>query len=199
MEDVADLLVQGELVLALPSEAADAAGRAGLGLGQERLDLKGDGVEVVLLPLFEVVLEQPVRLHVADLVDDLPPAAIRRMFVHAAAPHVLIPESVRLRLCQPHALPDLLPLEEVLVEALQEDLREGIVVGVLGVQETAVLRDHSFFLKRDGGDEDERLCVLDFLEQVGADANNDQQVYLGVAQDFLSRLPDLLPHRPFQG
>lgn len=120
------------------------------------------------------MLEQSVGLHVPYLVDYFPPAAIRRVLVHAAAPDILIPEAIRFGLRQSHALADLLPLEQILVEAFEEDLRKGIVVCVLRVQEAAVLRDDSFFLEGDGGDEDERLCVLDFFEQIGANAYDDQ-------------------------
>lgn len=132
MQDVADLLVQSEFVLALSLEAADVASRACLSLAhQKRLDFEGNGVTVVLFPFVEIMLEQPMCLHIANLIDDFSPAAISRVFVHAATPHVLITKSVGFCLGQSHALADLLPLEQILVEAFKEDLGKSIIVCVL--------------------------------------------------------------------
>lgn len=77
------------------------------------------------------MLEQPMCLHVANLINYFSPAAISRVFVHAAAPDVLITKTVRFRLGQSHALTDLLPLEQILEEAFKEDLGKGIIVCVL--------------------------------------------------------------------
>lgn len=70
-------------------------------------------------------------LHVANFINDFSPAAISRVFVHAAAPDILITKSVGFRLGQSHALADLLPLEQILEEAFKEDLRKSIIVCVL--------------------------------------------------------------------
>lgn len=124
MQDIANLLMQSEFVLALPLEAADIASRARFSFSdQERLYLKSIWVAIVLLPLIEVMLEQPMRLHIANLVNDFPPSAISSMFVHAATPHVLITETIGFCLCLSHTLADLLPFEKILIEAFEKDLR----------------------------------------------------------------------------
>lgn len=180
------------LIESLLAEAADVATAAGVSAAQqEGLDVVGSLVVVVGLVL--LVLEQPVRLHASDLAHYLLPPASTRMLVQATAPHATLIQFQRLSARQVYTLPDLNPLEQVLVEVLEEDLGECIIVDVFGVQLVPALRDHAFLLDGDGCDEDEGLGVVDGLQQIGPHSDDNQQVHLVITQYLLGRLPHLLP------